>query len=71
MKPLFWIGSIVLVLGALSLVVPLPSTEHGGVTVGGVSIGVETEHSEKIPPVASAAMILAGAGMIAFARKRG
>lgn len=70
MKPLFWIGLIALALGVASLIVPLPSTQHGGVSIGDVSIGVETQHSEKLPPVAGAALILAGAGMMVFARKR-
>ena len=69
MKPLFWIGTIVLALGVLSLIVPLPGTRHDGVSIGDVSIGVETQHREKIPPVAGAALILAGAGMMVFARK--
>ena len=71
MKPLFWIGLVALVLGVLSLIVPLPSTQHEGVTIGDLSVGVETQRSEKLPPVASVAMILAGAGMMVFARKSG
>ncbi len=71
MKAFFWVGLIALALGVISLVVPLPSTQHDGITIGDVSIGVETQHSEKISPIAGAAMILAGAGLMVFARKSG
>ena len=70
MNALFWIGLLVLILGVVSLVVPIPRSERSGVSVGGVSVGIETRHDEKTPPVVSAAMILVGAGlMIAGKRK--
>jgi hypothetical protein len=40
MKILFWIGLVVLILGLVSLVVPIPRSEREGFTVGGVSLGV-------------------------------
>jgi len=64
MKALFWIGLVVLVLGIVSLVVPIPRTEHEGFKAGGVSIGVETHHSENVSPIVSGVMILGGAGMM-------
>lgn len=64
MKTLFWAGLTVLVLGILSLVVPLPRNERDSVKLGGLSIGVETRHDEKIPPVVSTILILGGAGMM-------
>lgn len=64
MKALFWIGLAVLVLGLVSLVVPIPRTEHAGLKAGGISIGVETKHDEKVAPLVSAIMILGGAGMM-------
>jgi hypothetical protein len=70
MKPLFWVGLMVLALGIVSLVVPLPSNEQGGFQAGGISIGVETRHSETVSPIVSGVLILAGAGiMIAGERK--
>ncbi len=68
MKILFWIGLTVLVLGLVSLVVPVPRTQRDTLKVGGFSIGAETSHNEKLPPLASAVMIIAGAGMM-FAQK--
>jgi hypothetical protein len=70
MKSLFWIGLVVLILGVASLVVPLPHNERDGVTVGGVSLGVETRHEEKISPALSALMILGGLGTMVAGRRR-
>ena len=71
MKPLFWIGLVVLILGFASLVVPLPSKERQGIEAGDVSIGVTTRTEEKVSPIVSAVMILGGAGlMIAGKGKR-
>jgi len=68
MRALFWIGLVVLILGVLSLVVPVPHREKEGISVGGVSIGVETRHEDKISPALSAVMILGGLGSIVAGR---
>jgi len=70
MKALFWIGLVVLILGIVSLVVPIPHSEREGVTVGGVSLGVETRHEEKVHPALSAVMILGGLGAMAAGKAR-
>jgi hypothetical protein len=62
MKALFWIGMVVLILGIVSLVVPIPRNERQGFKAGGVSVGVETRREEKVSPFVSAVMILGGAG---------
>lgn len=60
MKALFWIGLVVLILGIISLVVPIPHRDRAGVTVGGVSLGVETRSEEKLSPALSGVMIAGG-----------
>jgi hypothetical protein len=70
MQALFWSGLLLLVLGIASLLVPIPNSEHGGIRVGDVSIGVETNTSEKVSPIISAAMILGGAGLMIAAKKK-
>ena len=70
MKALFWIGVVVLVLGIVSLVVPIPRSEREGFKAGGISIGVETQHSERLSPIVSGVMILAGAGMMITGKRR-
>lgn len=72
MKALFAVGLLVLILGVASLFVPIPQKDRAGVEIGGVSLGVETSHKEKVSPIVSGVMILAGAGMmIAGQRKKG
>jgi hypothetical protein len=70
MKALFFIGLVVLILGIVSLVVPIPRSERGGIEVGGVSLGVETRHEEKVHPALSAVMILGGLGAMAVSKGR-
>ena len=70
MKPLFGIGIVLLLLGVVTLVVPIPRNQRDGVKVGGVSIGIETRHDEKAPPLVSAVMILGGAGLMIAANRR-
>lgn len=68
MKALFLVGVVVLVLGILSLFIAIPQRERHGVKVGGAELGVETKTSEKLPPIASGIMIVAGAGLMIAGR---
>jgi hypothetical protein len=69
MKGLLLAGIVVLVLGVLSFVVPFPHSEHHGVSVGDAHVGVTTEHDQKVPPVLSVVLVIAGAGLILAGRK--
>jgi hypothetical protein len=69
MKVLFFAGLVVLILGIVSFFVPFPKTENHGVKAGDLSIGVQTRHDEKVPPIISAVMILGGAGMMIAGRR--
>lgn len=71
MKPLLWIGIVLLVLGLGSLVVPIPNNERSGVKVGGLSVGVETQRDEKVSPIISAVLILGGAGLLFAGKTKG
>ena len=64
MKALFAVGLVVLVLGIASLFVPIPQKDRAGVEIGGVSLGVETTSREKVSPIVSGALIVAGAAMM-------
>lgn len=70
MKALLWVGLVVLLLGVLSLFVPIPRSERAGFEAGGVSVGVTTSRKETVSPIVSGAMILAGAGMVIAGRKK-
>ena len=68
MKMLFGVGLVVLIFGIASFFVPFPQKENHGIKVGDASIGVQTQHSEKISPIISAVLILGGAGMMIAGR---
>ena len=70
MKALFNIGIIVLVLGFLSLFVPIPHNDKNSFNVGDVTMSLSTKHDEKISPIVSAVLVLGGVGlMIGGSRK--
>lgn len=70
MNRLFWIGLVVLVLGFASLFLPIPRSEREGFKAGPLSVDVKTRHDENVSPIVSAAMILAGAGMMIAAKTK-
>lgn len=70
MQPLFVIGLVVLVLGILSFVVPVPTTHSRSAKIGDTTIGVTTRSSEKLSPAIGGALCVAGVVlMIAGSRK--
>ncbi len=64
MKTLSLVGVLLMVLGILSFVVPLPHHEHHGARLGDARIGVETESSDKLPPAAG--IVLLAGGVVAL-----
>jgi hypothetical protein len=68
MKALFVVGLVVLLLGILSFFVPVPHTEHHGIKAGDVHLGVNTEHSERVPVGVSVVLLVVGAGIIVAGR---
>lgn len=60
MKTFLYAGLILVVLGIVSLVVPVPSSEKQGIKIGDTNIGVQTNHSEKVSPIVSAVLIAGG-----------
>jgi len=69
MKALFGVGLVVLILGILSFFVPYPKTENHGIKVGDAKIGVQTQHDEHLPPAASIALLVVGAGLMIAGRR--
>ena len=68
---LFAIGLIVVVLGILSFFVPISHTEHHGLDAGDIHIGVNTHHSDLLPPYVGIVLVVIGGGlMVVGGRKR-
>jgi hypothetical protein len=64
MKPLPLVGVLLLVLGVLSFVVPIPHSEQHGVKFGDAKISVETQSSDKLPPAVG--IVLMAGGIVAL-----
>jgi uncharacterized membrane protein len=62
MKGLPVMGVLLLILGALSFVVPVPQRENHGVSIGGAKLSVQTEDSKKLPPAVG--IVLMGGGIL-------
>jgi di/tricarboxylate transporter len=54
------IGIILLVLGVLAFVVPIPQREDHSVKIGDAKIGVQTESSQKLPPAVGIVLLAGG-----------
>ena len=64
MKALPLVGVLLLVMGILAFVVPVPHRENHGVKIGDAKISVETETSHKLPPAAG--IVLLAGGVVAL-----
>ena len=70
MKSVFWIGVVLIVLGLASLVIPIRHSEREGISAGNVSVGIQTQNSDRVSPVVSTVLILGGAGTMIVAKSR-
>ena len=64
MKTSIVIGAVLLVLGVLAFIVPIPQREDHSVRIGDAKIGVQTQSSEKLPPAVG--IILLAGGVVAL-----
>jgi hypothetical protein len=64
MRNLAYVGVLLLVLGVLAFVVPIPHREDHGVKIGDTKIGVQTDSSQKLPPAVG--IVLMAGGVLAL-----
>jgi hypothetical protein len=64
------IGLVLVILGLLSLFVPIPHRVRHGVQAGPISLGVETTERERVHPGISAVLIAGGVVLMIAGRKR-
>ncbi|MFZ0772347.1 MAG: hypothetical protein WCA49_19195 [Candidatus Sulfotelmatobacter sp.] len=69
MKVLMLVGVVVLALGIVSFFVPVPYSEHHGVSLGDAHVGITTHDEERVPPVVSIVLVVVGAGLMIAGRK--
>jgi hypothetical protein len=70
MKGLSLVGIVLLILGVLAFVVPLPHRENHGIKIGDAKIGVETENSEKLPPAAGIVLLAGGVAALVIGMRK-
>jgi hypothetical protein len=71
MKPLFWIGLLLVILGIAAFIVPVPRSESHGIRVGDASIGVQTHSSERLPLWVGGVGVVVGAVMMVAGSRKG
>jgi hypothetical protein len=70
MKNVVVIGVVLLILGFMSFVVPIPHNENHGVKVGDTKIGIQTQSSEKLPLAVGIVLLVGGVlALVVGARK--
>ena len=69
MKPLMLVGLAVIALGILSFFVPVPHSEHHGVSIGDAHVGITTHDEDRVSPVVSIVLVVVGAGLMIAGRK--
>jgi hypothetical protein len=60
MNSVSFVGVLLLLLGLLALVVPVPHRENHSLKIGDTKIGVQTQHSEKLPPGVGVVLLVGG-----------
>jgi hypothetical protein len=71
MKTTSLIGVLLLVLGVLAFVVPIPRHEDHAVKIGDTKIGVQTESSEKLPPAVGIVLLSGGVLALVLGSRKG
>lgn len=60
MKGLLIVGVLLLVLGVLSFIIPIPHRENHGLRIGDAKFSLQTETSEKLPPAVGVILVAGG-----------
>lgn len=70
MNNLGFVGVVLLCLGLLSFVVPVPHSENHGVKIGDTKIGVQTQTSEKLPSAVGIVLVAGGVAALVMGMRK-
>jgi hypothetical protein len=70
MKGITIVGVLLLILGVLSFVVPIPQREEHSMKIGDAKIGVQTENHQKLPPAVGVVLVVAGVAVLALGSRK-
>ena len=70
MRALPLVGVLLLVLGILSFIVPVPSRSDHSLKIGDAKIGVQTESSQKLPPAAGIILLAGGVAALVLGLRK-
>jgi hypothetical protein len=70
MRMLIWVGVVVLVLGILSFVVPVPMSHSRSAKLGDASISITTHDTEMLPPAMGGLLCAAGVVLLIAGSRR-
>jgi hypothetical protein len=71
MKSLTLIGVVLLMLGLLAFVVPIPQREDHSVKIGDAKIGVQTQSSQKLPTAVGIVLVAGGVLALVLGSRKG
>ena len=64
------VGVLLLVLGVLAFIVPIPQREEHSMKIGDAKIGVQTENSQKLPTPVGVVLLVAGVAVLALGSRK-
>jgi hypothetical protein len=70
MKGLTIVGVLLLILGVLSFIVPVPQREEHSMKIGDAKIGIQTENKQKLPPAVGVVLVVAGVAVLALGARK-
>ena len=70
MKSLTIVGLLLVVLGVLAFIVPIPQREEHSMKIGDAKIGVQTETNQKLPTPVGVVLVVAGVAVLALGARK-
>ena len=64
------LGILLVVLGVLAFLVPVPHREQHGVSIGDARFGVQIERRETLPPVVGIILVAGGVGALLIGARK-